>query len=77
MEEPGGLQSWGRKACRHGHNIPINSRPSIHKFSFQAFSHSPPPLGTQTTTTQPPTTIREPLVTILLVKPAFAQGLFY
>ena len=47
MEEPGGLQSWGRKACRHGHNIPINSRPSIHKFSFQAFPHSPPPFGTQ------------------------------
>lgn len=54
----------------------INSRPSVHKFSFQAFSHSPPPLGIQTTTTQPPTTIREPLVTILLVKPAFARACF-
>ena len=45
LRKPGLFLQW----LFYGRNTPINSRPSVPKFSFQAFSHSPPPLGTQTT----------------------------
>ena len=75
MEEPGGLQSWGRKACRYGHNTPINSRPSIHNLASKLSpTHllllEPNPLH------PPPPLIREALVTVPLEKPAFAQACF-